>query len=57
MAETLSSITISTQLERIAQGTVKPCAEEPDAGNLYVRIRGGLRGAIPRGYPTAWLPR
>ena len=55
MAETLSSLTISTQLERIAQGTVKPCAEEPDAGNLYVRIRGGLRGAIPRGYPTAWL--
>ena len=34
----------------------KPWTEEPDAGNLHVRIHGSLEGAIPRGDPTgcAW---
>jgi hypothetical protein len=31
----------------------KPWTEEPDAGNLHVRIRGSLGGVIPRGDPTS----
>jgi hypothetical protein len=29
------------------------CLEEPDAGNLHVRIRGGPGKATTRGYPTS----
>jgi hypothetical protein len=39
--------------ESRALRVAKPCLEEPDAGNLHVRIRGGPGRATAWGYPTA----
>ena len=37
----------------LSRHVAKPWAEEPDAGDPHVRIRGSLGGAIPRGPPPS----
>ena len=54
VAGTLSAATAAHP--SLHRHVAKPWAEEPDAGNPHVRIRGSLGGVIPRGDPTCARP-